>query len=177
MNRWAALAPLVLLAALVVVGVVRLTDDDPAPKTFASPERMAPDVSAPGLSGGDVRMSAFGGRPVLVNFWATWCTPCKAEHPLLLAMKAEGAEILGVLHKDQPDLARRLLVEDGDPFEAVALDPTGDISMAFGISGVPETFLINAEGRIVKSLRGPLDPGKAEEFLEAWRREGGRSAP
>lgn len=177
MTRWAALAPLVLLAALVVVGVVRLTDDDPAPKTFASPERLAPDVSAPGLAGGEVRISAFGGRPVLVNFWATWCTPCKAEHPLLLAMKAEGAEILGVLHKDQPDLARRLLVEDGDPFAAVALDPTGDISMAFGISGVPETFLINSEGRIVKSLRGPLDAGKAQEFLEAWRREGGQSAP
>lgn len=177
MNRWAALAPLVLLAVLVVVGVVRLTDDDPAPKTFASPERMAPDMSAPALSGGDLRLSSFEGRPVLVNFWATWCTPCKAEHPLLLTMKAEGAEILGVLHKDQPDLARKLLVQDGDPFAAVALDPTGDISIAFGISGVPETFLINAEGRIVKSLRGPLDPVKAEEFLEAWRREVVRSAP
>lgn len=173
MKRWVAVAPLILLAALVVVSIVRLTDDDPAPKTFASPERMAPILTAPALTGGEISVASFQGRPVIVNFWATWCTPCKAEHPLLLAMQAEGAEILGVLHKDQVSLAQQLLSADGDPFVSVALDPTGDISMAFGISGVPETFLINADGRIVKSLRGPLDEGKAREFLEAWRREGG----
>ncbi len=166
-----ALVPLALLAALVVVALSRLTSDDPAPGSFASPARPAPDVSAPALAGGAVDFARLGGRPVLVNFWATWCTPCRAEHPLLLDLESEGVAIVGVLHKDKPGLATDLLARDGDPFERVALDPAGDVSIAFGISGVPETFLIDAKGVIVKSLRGPLDARHARAFLEAWRNE------
>ncbi len=172
MKRWMALIPLALLAVLVVVSVSRLTSTDPAPATFASPTRPAPDVAAPALAGGDpVSIASLRGRPVLVNFWATWCTPCRAEHPLLVALKQEGVEIVGVLHKDKPELANELLARDGDPFDRVMLDPVGDVSIAFGISGVPETFLVDAQGMIVRSLRGPLDGAEAQAFLEAWRAE------
>jgi cytochrome c biogenesis protein CcmG/thiol:disulfide interchange protein DsbE len=175
MRRWAAFAPLLILAALVVVGLVRLTGDNPAPASFDSPRRMAPSATGPALAGGEVDLGSFRGRPVIVNFWATWCAPCKLEHPLLLEMEARGVEMVGVLHKDRPELASALLATDGDPFTAVYLDPQGDLSIDFGISGVPETFLIDADGYIVKTLRGPLDRRSADAFLEAYAAEMARS--
>jgi cytochrome c biogenesis protein CcmG/thiol:disulfide interchange protein DsbE len=107
---------------------------------------------------------------VVVNIWATWCAPCRAEHPLLVELAAEGVDILGVLYKDPDlDLARRLLAEEGDPFAWHVLDPAGDAFIAFGSTGVPETFLIDADGMIVKTLRGPLTEATRDEFLAAWR--------
>ena len=105
----------------------------------------------------------------LVNFWATWCTPCRAEHPVLLDLKEQGVRIVGVLYKDDEALGRELLRRDGDPFEVVAMDPTGDAGIAFGIAGVPETFLVDRNGMIIKSMRSPIDYNRASEFLRAYR--------
>lgn len=168
--RWIFLLPITLLVVLVAVSVSRLTGHDSQTPTFASPERPTPVVTAPTIAGEDIDFGTLKG-PVLVNFWATWCTPCKAEHPFLVQMKEQGAPIIGVLHKDRVDLAQALLVKDGDPFSTVALDPAGDVSLAFGLTGVPETFLIDARGVIVKTYRGPLDAGRARDFLDAWKTE------
>jgi cytochrome c biogenesis protein CcmG, thiol:disulfide interchange protein DsbE len=170
--RWLFLLPIGLLVVLVAVSVSRLTSvrSDGEAGVFASPERPAPAIAASVMTGGSVDFGTLKG-PVLVNFWATWCTPCKAEHPFLVDMKAQGAPIIGVLHKDKVDAAQALLARDGDPFSTVALDPQGDVSLAFGLSGVPETFLIDARGVIVKTFRGPLDAARAQDFLDAWRAE------
>jgi len=175
MKRWMALAPLLVLLAVLVVGVIRLTGDNPAPASFDSPRREAPMARGPALAGGEADLSAYRGRPVIVNFWATWCAPCKLEHPFLLQLEEQGVELVGILHKDKPELASALLEQDGDPFSQVILDPAGDLSIDFGISGVPETFLVNADGFIVKTLRGPLDVGATKEFLEAFRAEQAKS--
>jgi cytochrome c biogenesis protein CcmG/thiol:disulfide interchange protein DsbE len=170
MKRWWAFLPLALFAVLFAVALVRLNDAAQAPAgvVFASPERPAPAHVFPGMDGPDLALAS-GGEPMLVNFFASWCTPCKAEHPLLIEMAAEGASVAGVLYKDTVDHGRALLAADGNPFAVVGLDPDGAGGLAFGIAGVPETFLVDRNGRIVKTHRGPLDGAKAREMLDAWR--------
>lgn len=170
MKRWMAAIPLGLLVVLVAVSLSRLTSDNPAPKTFSSPERPAPDIVLASLAGGEVRFDA-GGDVMLVNFFASWCTPCRAEHPILMQLREQGVNVVGVLYKDKTEAGRDLLARDGDPFAKVAIDETGDAGLAFGISGVPETFMVDARGRIVKSFRGPLDAARGKEFRDAYREE------
>ena len=175
MKRWMALIPLALLAILLGVSWSRLTSDNPAPASFASPERPAPDIKLASLDGSEIRFDA-GGEVVLINFFASWCTPCRAEHPILMQLREQGVTMIGVLYKDKTDAGRALLARDGDPFAKVAIDQTGDAGLAFGISGVPETFMVDARGRIVKSFRGPLDAARAREFLDAYRAERAKGA-
>lgn len=97
------------------------------------------------------------GRPSVVNFWATWCAPCKIEHPQLLALKALGVPVHGVLYRDKGDAARDYLAEMGDPFTMLGDDPKGLTGIAFGITGVPETFVVDGRGVVVLRIQGPLD--------------------
>jgi cytochrome c biogenesis protein CcmG/thiol:disulfide interchange protein DsbE len=110
---------------------------------------------------------------VLINFWATWCAPCKLEHPLLVEMRAQGVEIVGVLYKDPNGLdgARQILVQDGNPFAAVGLDPSGDLGIDMGLSGVPESFLIDAQGQIIKTKRNYFVDQDVTDFVAAYRAE------
>lgn len=168
MNRWLAAIPLAVLVSLIVVAAVRLTTNDPDTDTFASPERPAPSFEMATLTGEPYNF-AEDAEVTLVNFWATWCTPCRAEHPVLLELQNQGVRIVGVLYKDDEELGRQLLARDGNPFEVVAMDPSGDAGIAFGIAGVPETFLVDGDGMIIKSMRSPIDYGQASEFLQAYR--------
>lgn len=173
MKRWWAILPLAAFLSLVVIGFQRLTGADPAPATFASPTRPAPEFDVPGLAGGRVKLSDFAGRPVLVNFWATWCAPCKLEHPLLVEMRRQGVEIIGILYKDPKgyDGARRLLESEGDPYAVVGLDDTGDLGIDMGLSGVPESFLIDARGTIIKTKRNYFVEQDVVDFVAAYRAE------
>ena len=183
--RWLVLTPLALLLVVAGVSFSRLTSSKPAPASFASPTRPVPKMSAPTLDGQGLDFAALKG-PVIVNFWATWCTPCKAEHPILMQMKAGGVPIVGVQHFDESDRAnpqiatdkaREMLKREGDPFQALAVDPQGDISLSFGIAGVPESFLVDAKGMIVKTLRGPLVGHDADDMLAAFRAEAAKATP
>jgi cytochrome c biogenesis protein CcmG, thiol:disulfide interchange protein DsbE len=183
--RWLVLTPLALFLVVAGVSFSRLTSSKPAPASFSSPIRPVPKMSAPTLDGQSLDFAALKG-PVIVNFWATWCTPCKAEHPILMQMKAVGVPIVGVQHFDESDRAnpevatgkaRDILKREGDPFQALAVDPLGDISLSFGIAGVPESFLVDAKGMIVKTLRGPLIGHDADDMLAAYRAEAAKAAP
>lgn len=92
----------------------------------------------------------------VVNFWASWCAPCRAEHPLLSEIAGSGVPVIGVNYKDNPVNARRFLAELGNPYAAIGVDPDGRVALDWGIYGVPETFVINAEGRIILRYPGPL---------------------
>ncbi len=92
----------------------------------------------------------------LVNFWASWCGPCRAEHPLLEELAAGGQPIIGINYKDDPDNARAFLAELGDPFERIGADETGRTGLDWGIYGVPETFVIAADGTILLRHPGPI---------------------
>lgn len=173
MKRALAIIPLVVLAGLFVVAFGLLTGKDPAPASFGSPVRDAPKFDVEGLTGQPVRLADYAARPVLVNFWATWCGPCKLEHPLLVDMREQGVEIVGILYKDPKGIeaAKTLLQVDGDPYTAVGLDPTGDLGIEMGLSGVPESFLIDAQGRIVKTKRNYFVDRDVAEFVAAYRDE------
>lgn len=178
MKRWVPIAALVPFAALVGVSVWLLTRPDPGPMTFSSPERPAPEFDLPSLGGGRVTLADLRGRPVLVNFWGSYCAPCKIEHPLLMEMAGDGVEIVGVLYKDPDiDAAKGILANDGNPFSKIAIDASGDFGLEVGISGVPETFLVNADGMIVKTLRGPISNNhQAKDFEAAWKAEAAKQS-
>lgn len=173
MKRWMAILPLAALVGLVIVGFSRLTGGDPAPASFASPSRPAPQFDVPGFEGGQLKLADFKGRPVLINFWATWCAPCKLEHPLLVEMSKQGVEIVGILYKDPKGIeaAHQLLARDGDPFAQIGLDPLGDLGIDMGISGVPESFLIDANGQIVKTKRNYFVEKDVTDFVAAYKAE------
>ena len=92
----------------------------------------------------------------LVNFWASWCGPCRVEHPSLDALSKEGLAIYGVNYKDKPEAAMKFLAELGDPYTAIGADEAGRMALEWGVYGVPETYLINGDGQIVTRIAGPL---------------------
>ncbi|PZQ50397.1 MAG: DsbE family thiol:disulfide interchange protein [Rhodovulum sulfidophilum] len=102
----------------------------------------------------DAELTAPGVK--LVNFWASWCAPCRAEHPILKEISASGLPVIGVNYKDQPDKALGFLEELGDPFTHVGADPNGRVALDWGIYGVPETFVVDANGKILLRYPGPL---------------------
>jgi cytochrome c biogenesis protein CcmG/thiol:disulfide interchange protein DsbE len=126
----------------------------PAPATTLPPlEGLVRDgVAVPGLAPAD-----FAGRATLVNVFASWCGPCRIEHPLLMRL-AEDPElsIVGINNKDQPENARRFLGALGNPYAAVGADANGRASIEWGVYGVPETFVVGPDGTILYKHIGPI---------------------
>jgi len=165
-RLWVVLLPLVLFVALAGVFLMQLLSggdpskipsaliDKPAPQTAlpALPGLMADGVPVPGLDPTD-----FAGRVTIVNVFASWCAPCRVEHPLLMRLKAEsGARMVGIDYKDQPENALRFLGTFGLPFDAVGVDTAGRAAIEWGVYGVPETFIVGPDGRIRYKFVGPL---------------------
>lgn len=141
------LVPAAVLAALVVLFAAGLQRD---PTVIPSPliGRTAPAFDLATQSGGRLTDATLRGAPVVVNFWASWCTPCLEEHPLLLELARSGVRIIGINYKDDPQAAAQWLARHGNPFSAVALDPQGRAGLDWGVYGVPETFVLDATGTI-----------------------------
>ncbi len=98
------------------------------------------------------------GNYTLINFFASWCTPCRAEHHLFFEIKKDRPElfILGFSHKDNPNDSKKYLMEEGNPYSFVGIDQDGKIAFEFGVFGLPETFIINKDGKIIYKHTGPL---------------------
>jgi cytochrome c biogenesis protein CcmG/thiol:disulfide interchange protein DsbE len=167
MKKWVALIPLavVVLLAALFAGYGLKRDPQVVPDTLVG--RQAPAVTLPDLATGaptPIRAGIEG--PVFVNFFASWCGPCIVEAPALMAMKSQGVKIVGVAYKDAPADTRAFLAEHGNPFATVLVDRDGRQAIEFGVSGAPETFLIDAKGKVIAKHSSVMTPEKAEEMLE-----------
>ncbi|GIX15954.1 MAG: thiol:disulfide interchange protein CycY [Rhodothalassiaceae bacterium] len=159
------LVPVLLLAALLWRGLI--THDETIPSARVG--RPLPLLALPRLDAPQetVDAAAIAARaPVLVNFFASWCGPCRVEHPLLEELAKEDVAIIGIAYKDAADDTRRFLARLGNPFADVLVDADGRALIDFGASGVPESFLVDADGRIVWHQPGPLTPEIIARELE-----------
>lgn len=152
------LAPPLIFAAFVVMAGIGMFREDPdgLPSTLVG--QMAPGVPAAGLEGFDAATPEMlaSGQVTLVNFWASWCPPCRAEHPKLLEMEAAGIPIVGINFKDQQGTATKYLTEDDNPFIGVGFDPQGRTAIDWGVTAPPETFILNGSGEVLFRFAGPL---------------------
>ncbi len=132
--------------------------DQPAPQTNLPPLE---GTTLPGLES-----KSFAGKVTLINVFASWCAPCREEHPVLLGLSGDTRLVLaGLNYKDQPENARRFLGDLGNPYQAIGVDPAGRAAIDWGVYGVPETFVIGKDGRIAYKHVGPLTPESVRALL------------
>lgn len=158
----ARISPLVALpplafAALAGVFLWGMGRDDPNALPSAMVGRAAPAVPQTTLPGKEQLTDDLLREPgvKLVNFWASWCPPCRAEHPTLEAL-SQRLPVYGVNLRDDEANALRFLGEDGDPFAAIATDPKGRGAIDWGVTAPPETFIVDGEGTVLYRFAGPL---------------------
>ncbi|RUT95769.1 DsbE family thiol:disulfide interchange protein [Mesorhizobium sp. USDA-HM6] len=129
----------------------------------------APQTNLPPLEGSNLpglESKSFAGKVTLVNVFASWCAPCREEHPVLLALSQDKRFTLAALnYKDEPENARRFLGDLGNPYQAIGVDPAGRAAIDWGVYGVPETFVVGKDGKIVYKHVGPLTPDSARDLL------------
>lgn len=158
-RRVLAFLPLTVAAALAIVLAWGLTQDPSnLPSTLIG--KVVPDFDLPpvqgrllGLSSGDLK-----GEVSLVNVFASWCVACREEHPLFMKLAAQGTVPLhGLNYKDQPDDAAQWLDSLGDPYTRTGADISGQVAIDWGVYGVPETFVVDADGLIAYKHIGPVN--------------------
>lgn len=107
------------------------------------------------------------GEPMLVNIWATWCGSCKYEHPVLNSLAASGVRIIGINYKDDRELALQWLDEYADPYDVDIFDPNGNLGFDLGVTGAPETFFVDSQGRVQYRFQGPITNELWDQKLKA----------
>lgn len=169
-RRLFVLLPLLLFLGLAGVFLAQLLSGREAamiPSALIGAK--APSTSLPPLEGMNVPgidSNAFAGKVTLLNVFASWCGPCRLEHPLLLELAQDKRfEIAGLNYKDAPANARRFLGELGNPYTAIGVDERGRAAINWGVYGVPETFLIGKDGAILYKHVGPLSPESVRSEL------------
>jgi len=152
------LAPPLIFAGLAALFFFGMQRSDPDHLPSAMEGRAAPSVQVSSLGPGpeltDALIRAPGAK--LVNFWASWCAPCRVEHPLLAELATQGVTVLGVNYKDRPAAALGFLAELGNPYAAIGADDSGRMGLDWGLYGVPETFVIDGQGTVVLRHAGPV---------------------
>lgn len=143
------------LAGVFAVGMMR-EDPDSLPSAMIGRDAPAVEMVPLGDKQGFDDASLRDGRVKLVNFWASWCAPCRVEHPNLEALAAEGIPVYGVNYKDRPGDALGFLAELGDPYTAIGADATGRMALDWGVYGVPETYVIDGNGKVLARVAGPV---------------------
>lgn len=165
----AASASAVVVMALVALIASQMSND---PTLVRSPliGKPAPTFELPGVDGGVVRSSDLAGRPYVVNFWATWCVACRREHPYLMSFyerwSPQGLGMVGIVYNDSiakvRDFRAEMKMAESYPD---AMDPGGRTALDFGVYGVPETFVVDANGIVVAKLIGEAKPGSLDRIL------------
>ena len=169
-RRWLAFAPLAIfltLSGLFLAQLLSGRDISAIPSALIG--QKAPQTALPPLEGTSLpglANDAFEGQVTLVNVWASWCAPCRQEHPLLMQLaKDDRIRIAGLNYKDRAENARRFLGELGNPYDSIGVDEAGRTAINWGVYGVPETFLVGKDGTIVWKHVGPFTPQSVTDDL------------
>lgn len=169
MRRLFFILPLLCLLGLMALFWRGL---DPARNPSSLPsaligKKMA-DIDLPGLGGRPgIATKEMAGQVTVLNFFASWCAPCRAEHPLIKELATiPGIRVIGITFKDAPADSEKYLAELGNPYAAIGVDDSGRAGMEFGLTGVPETYVIDRQGIIRYRLAQPLDPSRLTKELK-----------
>jgi cytochrome c biogenesis protein CcmG/thiol:disulfide interchange protein DsbE len=174
-RRIVVLLPLAAFLLLAALFLVRLGAGDPSRVPSALIGHNAPKTDLPAIAGlqkdgtavPGLASATFAGKVTLVNVWASWCVPCHDEAPLLMQLATDKRiQLVGINYKDQADNARRFLNRYGNPFAVVGADANGRAAIDWGVYGVPETFVVGRDGRIVYKLIGPITAENYAGVLE-----------
>lgn len=179
-RNWLFLAPLIFFGLLATLFLFRLFAGDASRVPSALIGKPAPQLALPSLEGlvrdgaqvpGITPADLRDGRVTILNVFASWCAPCRVEHPFLVEMANHAAvrsgrvRVVGLNYKDEPENARRFLGALGNPYAAVGTDRNGRSSIEWGVYGVPETFLVGKDGTILKKHIGQLTEDSARALL------------
>ncbi len=162
--------PILLVGGSVVLGLVLLLSSGFGKDPHAIPSmlegRPAVDFALEDLDGNRVSLESLRGTPVILNFWSTWCQPCKIEHPYFqdAARAFPQVNFYGMLYGDEPEKARRFLKQSRSAYPTL-FDPGNRIAIDYGVTGVPETFFIDREGKIAKKVSGIVPPDLLQEMI------------
>jgi cytochrome c biogenesis protein CcmG/thiol:disulfide interchange protein DsbE len=178
MKRLFYLLPLVLFLVLAGYFAISLRPGhDIHELPSAMIEKPAPAFNIADL--GDDRSLALDtlkGHPFVINFFASWCVPCRIEHPLLMRLAEQNhLPLYGIDYKDKPDDAQRLLATFGDPYRQVGMDSDGRVGLNFGVYGVPETYVVDSSGVIRRRFVGPLSAETVDKELLPLLKQLGQS--
>lgn len=180
---WAAVLPLVFFAGLAALFFFGLRSGDPSKLPSALIGKPIPQFTLPPLEGlknegkpvpGFSSDDMARGEVTILNVWASWCIPCRVEHPFLVQLgEMSKAPLFGLNYKDATEAARRFLGRHGNPFQAVGVDSKGSTAIDWGVYGVPETFIVSPDGKILYKHVGPIDAdvisGKLMPVIEKAR--------
>jgi cytochrome c biogenesis protein CcmG/thiol:disulfide interchange protein DsbE len=167
MKRLLFLSPVIILAiALVALALGLKRDPSKIPSTLI--DRPLPEFALPGVYEGSPGFGSadLTGEPRLMNIFASWCTACRIEHPMLMQLRGQGVPIYGLDWKDKPADGARWLRTNGDPYLAAANDENGRVGIDLGVTGVPETFVIDRAGRVRYKHIGPISPDDWRDTLQ-----------
>ena len=167
MPRLLFILPLLFFGAIAAYFAVGLTKD-PRMLPSALIDKPAPEFELPALYEGEAGLakSDLGGAVKLVNVFASWCVPCKIEHPILMRYAERNiAPLYGLNYKDKKSDAIAWLTQLGNPYQRIGQDLSGRAGIEWGVYGVPETYIIDREGRIRYRHVGPISPEAMEEKI------------
>ena len=167
MNKLILSIPIFLVFIICTFLLIFLLQDkNPTMPPSALIDKRIPEVSILDLYNENnlIDLQSLKNKNILINFFASWCAPCKAEHPIFFKIKNKNPDlyIIGIDHKDKKDDAINYLKNYGNPYSFVGVDKDGLIALEFGVFGLPETFLVNKSGKIIYKHLGPL----TKEILE-----------
>lgn len=176
-RRGLAFIPVAAFLALAALFLVRLGAGDASriPSVLigkAVPQFTLPELegqNVPGLSDADLR----SGEVTVVNVFASWCVPCREEHPVMMQLAERGVRVFGIAYKDEPQKTRGFL-EAGNPYSRIGVDRSGRVAIDFGVTGVPETFVVRGDGTIAYKYFGPITAqALRDEMMPEIRKAGG----
>ncbi len=159
MRKLLFLLPVLLFVALAGYFALALRPDrDPNALPSALIDKPAPAFDLASLQGGpDLALSDLKGHVMVLNFFASWCVPCRSENPVLMRLATKDKlPLYGIAYKDRPDAARQVLAQLGDPYHRIGIDADGRTGLNFGVYGVPETYVVDRAGHIRARYAGPL---------------------